>query len=698
MSKRTWMALSLVLAQWAVGGTIPYQGTVAVKGTPFTGTGYFKFQIRNGADQVVWSNDGSTGGGPPAGYVTVPVNGGLFHVTLGDPALGMAPIPGHVWHEPPIRLRAWFSTNTVDFEQLSPDVTLDSLDLSLLDTGNLLIVDDDPGSDFSSLESALAHMATNHRYSALLIMPGSYQLAQPLVMPSNRWLVIRGFDPGTVEIVHSNGPALVLGQGELRGVTIRGNPAVTDLGALSPVNVRIADAHLQRRSGEGPALELGSTSTWVECRHTFFSAAAGLAAHVAQGARFTAVDSIFNAWEGHGPAIGLSTGAVCELRRIKVWTQSGRAIWAQGPLGDRILVDDAELQGGVCVTQATGNITFRSADIQTDSAHGAAIELFVSGPGTIRVECVACSVQAFGAPVALMAAHGGARAALDVKDSQLRSIGLTNGPAAVVITNSHEDAELVQLSLANSELEVDGSASDQWAIVVGGANVKIVGSYVQGSGGGISGLAGAEVELMHSAVWGGSTSVQLANGQLSAQASEIGADDGVALKIAGGVRATVIQSWLEGDGPQGIGVLSRALDDATPALILVGTGTMGGSRALDFAGGLLMAARSTFVTETGLVARIVGEAVSPDVSLMHCEWLRLMPGDLPAILLGTSPSRPPILSHCAIHAEGATYSIAPEGGVPSVNVRMVNSTLNTGVAPGVNVQPATHVGNGNYIP
>ena len=59
---------------------------MTVSGTPYTGTGYFKFALVNGAgDTSFWSNDGtSTGGGEPTASVALPVSNGLFSVLLGD--------------------------------------------------------------------------------------------------------------------------------------------------------------------------------------------------------------------------------------------------------------------------------------------------------------------------------------------------------------------------------------------------------------------------------------------------------------------------------------------------------------------------------------------------------------------------------------------------------------------------------------
>ena len=112
----------------AVPSVVSYQGQVTVEGTPYDGTGYFKFAIVDPPGTMThWSNDGtSTGGGEPAAGVPLPVSGGLFNVLLGDTTLpGMseplnnAAFGGNQSH---LRyLRVWFSADGSTYQQLSPD-------------------------------------------------------------------------------------------------------------------------------------------------------------------------------------------------------------------------------------------------------------------------------------------------------------------------------------------------------------------------------------------------------------------------------------------------------------------------------------------------------------------------------------------------------------------------------------------------
>ncbi len=101
-----------------------YQGRVRVQGTPYDGTGYFKFAIVNNPGTItLWSNDGtSVGGDEPGASVSVAVTDGIFNVMVGDPALGMEPINRIIFNHPSqIKLRIWFSDGTHGFQRLLPD-------------------------------------------------------------------------------------------------------------------------------------------------------------------------------------------------------------------------------------------------------------------------------------------------------------------------------------------------------------------------------------------------------------------------------------------------------------------------------------------------------------------------------------------------------------------------------------------------
>ena len=114
-----------VLSAHAVPAVLNYAGQVAVNGQPFDGQGLFKFALVNAdGNASYWSNDGtSANGSEPAAHVSIPVNGGLYSLLLGNTAMsGMGSIDPQVFAQnTDAKLRVWFSDGVNGFQQLSPD-------------------------------------------------------------------------------------------------------------------------------------------------------------------------------------------------------------------------------------------------------------------------------------------------------------------------------------------------------------------------------------------------------------------------------------------------------------------------------------------------------------------------------------------------------------------------------------------------
>ena len=114
-----------------VPGTMSYQGRILKSnGQPYSGLGYFKFAVVDGAS-LYWTNDGST---PvtdpftPTNPVTLTVNNGIFSLLLGDNTLpNMTPLAASLFSGSDRRLRVWFSPNGSGYEQLANDVRLASV-------------------------------------------------------------------------------------------------------------------------------------------------------------------------------------------------------------------------------------------------------------------------------------------------------------------------------------------------------------------------------------------------------------------------------------------------------------------------------------------------------------------------------------------------------------------------------------------
>lgn len=124
------------LLQGGAPTVISYQGQVMVDNVPYTGTGYFKFAIVNGAgSSTFWSNDGtSTDAGEPTNAVSLNVANGLFNVLLGDTSLGggmTQTLNASVFDGTDRYLRVWFSDDNATFTQLSPDRSIAAVPYAL---------------------------------------------------------------------------------------------------------------------------------------------------------------------------------------------------------------------------------------------------------------------------------------------------------------------------------------------------------------------------------------------------------------------------------------------------------------------------------------------------------------------------------------------------------------------------------------
>ena len=117
----TWSSLTRA----ATPGVISYQGRVSSGGTPFAGSGGFKFALVDTAGTTTfWSNDGtSTTGSEPTAAISLNVTNGLYSVLLGDTSIAnmSSEIPASVFSNADVRLRVWFNDGAAGSKLLTPD-------------------------------------------------------------------------------------------------------------------------------------------------------------------------------------------------------------------------------------------------------------------------------------------------------------------------------------------------------------------------------------------------------------------------------------------------------------------------------------------------------------------------------------------------------------------------------------------------
>lgn len=145
------VALLVLLLVTAAGASVPmtnllaasppevvsYQGTVVVDGSPYNGTGFFKFAFvdttTGDGSSNYWANDG-TGSGQPSQVVPLNVNQGLFDILLGDTSVsGMTTsVSDTVFSNTNSYLRVWFSKQlNGPHEALEPNQRIGSVPYAL---------------------------------------------------------------------------------------------------------------------------------------------------------------------------------------------------------------------------------------------------------------------------------------------------------------------------------------------------------------------------------------------------------------------------------------------------------------------------------------------------------------------------------------------------------------------------------------
>ena len=279
-----------------------YNGRVHVAGTPFSGTGYFKFSLVAGPGRTtIWTNDGTTlDGSEPSSSIATTVTQGFFSVDIGDTSTpNMAALnPSLFNRDDKVYLRSWFSDGTHGFEQMHPDrrvvnpALLGTTSFDLVD----LYVDPTAGSDtdagteakpmktlqnaWNSLPPTLTttatiHLATGTYYEGVVLSGKSVNNRGRIVILGNpedpAQVVFKGTDESETTATHNLAVVFEAQTSvDISGLTIMGETYIrgdkTDIRLRSGSEVRISDCVLDHTSISA----MDQSAVTVERIHTFF--------------------------------------------------------------------------------------------------------------------------------------------------------------------------------------------------------------------------------------------------------------------------------------------------------------------------------------------------------------------------------------------------------------------------------------------
>ena len=112
---------------------VAHSGHVSVNGSPFNGTGKFKFSIVNQFGSVIWNHDGSVIS-TPTGELSLPVRNGFYSLHLGDSSIpGMSTLPAtSLRSTEKAFLRVWFDEGDGSFEKIGGDIALGAAPFALV--------------------------------------------------------------------------------------------------------------------------------------------------------------------------------------------------------------------------------------------------------------------------------------------------------------------------------------------------------------------------------------------------------------------------------------------------------------------------------------------------------------------------------------------------------------------------------------
>ena len=116
-------------------GDVPlaHNGHISVNGTPYSGSGSFKFSIVDQNESILWNHDESLTS-EPTGAISLNVNNGFYSVFLGDSNIsGMSALPASALRNTDkAYLKIWFDEGDGTFEQIGSSMALGASPFALI--------------------------------------------------------------------------------------------------------------------------------------------------------------------------------------------------------------------------------------------------------------------------------------------------------------------------------------------------------------------------------------------------------------------------------------------------------------------------------------------------------------------------------------------------------------------------------------
>ena len=116
-------------------GDVPlaHNGHISVNGTPYSGSGSFKFSIVDQNESILWNHDESFTS-EPTGAISLNVNNGFYSVFLGDSNIsGMSALPASALRNTDkAYLKIWFDEGDGTFEQIGSSMALGASPFALI--------------------------------------------------------------------------------------------------------------------------------------------------------------------------------------------------------------------------------------------------------------------------------------------------------------------------------------------------------------------------------------------------------------------------------------------------------------------------------------------------------------------------------------------------------------------------------------